>query len=67
MVLLRRLFCIFAVIFCLCGSACAEMYSDWVRLHVVAEGDNAYQQALKLEIRDECLKCAAACLDGEAY
>ena len=72
MILLRRLFCILTALLCLCGSACGEMYSDWVRLHVVAEGDNAYQQTLKLEIRDECLKCAAACLSGaedadEAY
>ena len=60
--MLRRLFCIFAALICLSGGASAEIYSDWVRLHVVAEGDNAYQQALKLEIRDECLKYAAACL-----
>ena len=60
--MIRRLFCIFAALICLSGSACAEIYSDWVRLHVVAEGDTAYQQALKLEIRDECLKYAAACL-----
>ena len=70
--MLRRLFCILMALFCLSGSAFAEIYSDWVRLHVVAEGDGAYQQALKLEIRDECLKCAAACFSGaedadEAY
>ena len=62
--MLRRLFCILTALLCLCGSACAEIYSDWVRLHVVAEGDSPYQQALKMEIRDECLKCAAACLGG---
>ncbi len=60
--MLRRLFCILTALFCLCGSTSAEIYSDWVRLHVVAEGDSPYQQALKMEIRDECLKCAAACI-----
>ena len=70
--MIRRLFCILMALFCLSGSAFAEIYSDWVRLHVVAEGDSAYQKALKKEIRDECLKCASACLSGaqnadEAY
>ena len=57
--MLRRLFCIFLALFCLMSGAFAADYSPWVRLHVVADGDGAYQQALKLEIRDACLECAA--------
>lgn len=60
--MLRRLFCIFAAFVVLCGSAYAADYSDFVRLHVVAEDDSAYHQAIKLEIRDAMLECAAACL-----
>ena len=61
--MIRRFFCMFVALACLCGTAVAAPYSDWVRLHVVAADDSAAQQALKLEIRDACLKCAAACLD----
>lgn len=60
--MLRRLFCILAALACVFGCARAEDYSDWVRLHVVAEGDSPYQQALKMEIRDVCLKHAVRCL-----
>lgn len=63
--MLRRFFCIFAALACLCGCAAAAPCADWVRLHVVADGNSPYQQALKLEIRDTCLECAAACL-GDA-
>ena len=62
MFLLRRLFCIFAALICLTGSALSEDYSSWVRLHVVAEGDNAYQQALKMgekHVSDHSGHCSA--------
>ena len=43
---------------------------DCVRLHVVADGDDADAQALKLEVRDACLDCARAlladCADADA-
>lgn len=44
--------------------------SDYVRLHVVADGDDAAAQALKLQVRDACLDCARAlladCADADA-
>ena len=60
--MIRRLFC--ALIACLLLPSCAHAeYSDeLVRLHVVAADDSAEAQALKLEIRDTCLRCAQLCL-----
>lgn len=58
----RRLFCVLLVLLCLPAAACAHPCEQWVRLHVVAEGDGAYQQALKMKIRDACLECAALTL-----
>lgn len=60
--MLRRFFCGILAVFCLCGCANAVECSTWVRLHVVADGNSAYQQALKRCVRDACLECAAACL-----
>lgn len=70
--MIRRLFCILMALFCVSACAFAQDYSGWVRLHVVADGDDAYAQALKMEVRDACLECAARCLSGaqdadEAY
>jgi stage II sporulation protein R len=38
--------------------ACAEPISDFVRLHVVAEGDSDWEQQVKLHVRDACLETA---------
>ena len=37
--------------------------ADYIRLHVVADGDGEAAQALKLEVRDACLLCARALLE----
>ena len=46
----------------LLGTARAGTLPELVRLHVIAADDTAQMQALKLELRDTCLNCAAACL-----
>lgn len=60
--MIRRFFCGILAAFCLCGCANAAECATWVRLHVVADGNSAYQQALKLQVRNACLECAAVCL-----
>jgi len=62
--LIRRLFCALAAVLLLCGGANCEDMPDLVRLHVVAADNSPEAQALKLELRDTCLKCAGICLDG---
>ncbi len=51
--------CLIAVL--LLGAAQAEGIYDCVRLQVVAKDDSAAAQALKLELRDVCIRCAAVC------
>lgn len=66
-VLIRRFFCCLALLVCLmtpCARA-EKAYSDLIRLHVVAESDSAADQALKLALRDTCLRCAEVCI-GDA-
>lgn len=60
--MIRRLFCALAAVLLLCGGAYCEDMSDLVRLHVVAADNSSEAQALKLELRDTCLKCAEICL-----
>jgi len=72
---LRRFFCaLFALLMIVVFSApaSAEPVSDFVRLHVVAEGDSDWEQQVKLHVRDACLEAARELLsecDGadEAY
>ena len=45
-----------------CGGAHAAALPELVRLQVVAESDDADAQALKLELRDTCLRAAEVCL-----
>lgn len=66
--MLRRFFCIFLSMICLvlpCGLAEAED-SELIRLHVVAQDDSDAAQALKLELRDVCLRCAEVCIGDAA-
>ena len=69
MVLNRRFFCALILMLALAVPAKAAL-PDCVRLHVVADGDDAAAQALKLEVRDACLDCARAlladCADANA-
>lgn len=64
--MIRRLIC--ALLVCACvssGALAAETpatASDFVRLHVLAADDSPAAQALKLEIRNVCLRCAEVCL-----
>ena len=65
--MIRRLFCALIALLMLTGSAFALEYeSDLIRLHVVAADDTEEMQALKLELRDVCLKCAEACVGDAA-
>ncbi len=71
--MIRRFFCVLIALFlALLCAARAEGVYDLVRLQVVAEDDSPAAQALKLELRDACLRYARVCLDGaqttdEAY
>ena len=61
--MIHRLICILLALLLLCGGALAQdMNSQLVRLHILAGDDSPEAQALKLELRDTCLKCAQACL-----
>lgn len=62
--MIRRLFCALCAVILLCGGANGEETQGLVRLHVVAADDSPEAQALKLELRDTCLKCAEICLSG---
>lgn len=63
--MIRRFFCALLAAALLCGSAGAVEMKELVRLHVMAEDDSPQAQALKLELRDTCLRCAEVCL-GDA-
>ena len=73
--MMRRVLCALLVFCLFCGFALAEpgsvqmasaengsVYPELVRLHVVAADDSPAAQALKLELRDVCLRCAEVCL-----
>ena len=60
--MIRRLFCALMCVLLLTGGAHAETSKELVRLHVVAEDDSPSAQALKLQLRDTCLRCAQVCL-----
>ena len=60
--MIRRLFSALLLTALLCGGARAAALPDLVRLQVVAESDDAGAQALKLELRDTCLRAAEICL-----
>ena len=68
----RRLLCALLALMLLCSCASAQALPEMVRLHVVAEDDSPAAQALKMELRDVCLRCAEVCLSDaedadEAY
>lgn len=65
--MIRRFFCaLFALICMMTPLASAEgIYDALIRLHVAAEDDSDAAQALKLELRDVCLRCAEVCI-GDA-
>lgn len=77
--MIRRLFCALLLAALICGGARAQglpgdagALSELVRLQVVAESDAEDAQALKLAVRDACLRAAEVCLGGaqdadEAY
>ena len=72
MTLIRRFLSALMMTALLCGGARAAQLPDLVRLQVVAESDDAQAQALKLELRDTCLRAAEVCLSDasdadEAY
>ena len=62
MTLIRRFFSALLLAALLCGGARAAELPGLVRLQVVAESDDAAAQALKLELRDVCLRAAEVCL-----
>jgi len=64
--LIRRLFCALMCVLLLTGGAQAEYTNELVRLHVVAADDSPAAQALKLQLRDTCLRCAQVCLSDAA-
>ena len=65
--MIRRFFCAVFALFCMVTPPASgeAVYSDLIRLHVVAEDDSAAAQKLKLELRDVCLRCAEVCI-GDA-
>lgn len=65
--MIRRFFCALVACLCICGCALAQDTSptnEMLRLHIVAADDSPAAQALKLQLRDTCLRCAEACLEG---
>ena len=60
--MIRRFFSALVLTALLCGGARAAALPDLVRLQVVAESDDPEAQALKLELRDTCLRAAEVCL-----
>ena len=68
----KRILCALLALMLLGSCASAQVLPEMVRLHVVAEDDSPQAQALKLELRDVCLRCAEVCLSDaedadEAY
>lgn len=65
--MIRRFFCAltaFALLFSCAGAEGFELENELLRLHVVASDDGDAAQALKLELRDVCVRAADACLEG---
>ena len=60
--MIRRLFSVVILAMLIYGGAQADALPGLVRLQVVAESDDAEAQALKLELRDACLRAAEVCL-----
>ena len=60
--MIRRFFSVLITLTLICGGARAAALPGLVRLQVVAESDAADAQALKLELRDTCLRAAEVCL-----
>ena len=61
--MIRRFFCALAAcVLLFSGASATSDVRGMIRLHVVAADDTEEMQALKLELRDVCLKCAEACL-----
>ena len=66
--MIRRWFCFLLAAALLSSGALAQPLPDMnemVRLHVVARDDSEAAQALKMEIRAVCLRCARVCM-GDA-
>ncbi len=64
---MRRFLCFFTALILLgasCAPARAEIYEDFVRLHVVAASDSEYDQQVKLHVRDACVQYARETLSG---
>ena len=49
---------------CWAGGRSAAIASSLVRLHVIADSDDEYEQALKLRVRDSVLECLTPLLAG---
>ncbi len=64
--MIRRLFSALLLAALLCGGARAAEMTELVRLQVRAESDDPEAQALKLEVRDACLRAAELCLADAA-
>lgn len=62
---MKKWLCACLIALLLPGAAQAERIYDCVRLQVAAKDDSAAAQALKLELRDVCLRCASVCV-GDA-
>ena len=49
---------------CWAGGRSAAIAGSLVRLHVIADSDDEYEQALKLRVRDSVLECLTPLLAG---
>ena len=65
--MIRRFFCCLLALCCLWGgqAGAMDMQDALVRLQVRARSDSPADQALKLALRDTCLRCAEVCI-GDA-